>query len=313
MSARQEQIIRRMADETYRTLLFRQRMDEGRIAGRYRDAADLIKARLLDFTDEEWKAQSPYQVGRWVSLFAEVKRILGEAEADTLAELETILGDQWRDAYFRTGWQLDTGTPRSVEISLHKIPEDQVRAMLATPHQAGMYSQRIGRITTDTALRIQDELATAMILGEDLRTAAKRVDTATGMGTTRAKRIARTEISRARELARASVFTQNADVIQDAVWVAFTGKCPICRDLDGKKASPARGGFYSDVTPDKVYTDPPAHPNCRCTLRAIVDGWDELAGKDDPDPEYQTFGRWVDRQQKKDEASGMAVESAANR
>lgn len=54
------------------------------------------------------------------------------------------------------------------------------------------------------------------------------------------------------------------------VWIAERNACPRCLDLAGSIYSPA-GGFAGEgwLGPPVVAPHPPAHPNCRCTVKRI--------------------------------------------
>ena len=72
-------------------------------------------------------------------------------------------------------------------------------------------------------------------------------------------------------MANSKVYEENADVIEDVIWIAHPGACEVCTDKHGRPVSEV--GI------------PPAdsHPNCGCDQLAIPKSWGGLAEKDDGD------------------------------
>jgi SPP1 gp7 family putative phage head morphogenesis protein len=77
-----------------------------------------------------------------------------------------------------------------------------------------------------------------------------------------AETVARTALQHAAQQARGEVWKQNEDVIKLVKWVSTldSGTSPICASLDSQE-------YPLDKGPR-----PPAHPNCRSTMVAVLDG-----------------------------------------
>lgn len=108
--------------------------------------------------------------------------------------------------------------------------------------------------------------------------------------------IARSTINHASNQSRLEFFKDNEDIIKGLKWIATLDSrtSVICAGLDGK------------VFPIDKGPRPPAHPNCRSTMTAVLKNADELGIVDIPDgkrssingqvPASTTYGEWLRRQ-----------------
>lgn len=111
-----------------------------------------------------------------------------------------------------------------------------------------------------------------------------------------AETIARSTVNHVTNQARTELFKDNADIIEGLKWVSTLDSRTswICAGLDGK------------VFPLDKGQRPPAHPNCRSTMTAVLKNADELGLKDIPEgkrasidgqvPASTTYGEWLKRQ-----------------
>jgi len=95
----------------------------------------------------------------------------------------------------------------------------------------------------------------------------------------RARRIAQTEATRAHHLARERS-AKETGVVLGWEWVTTSASCPVCdaiaRDVNnksGKRLIKLGQAFAINGTNPtyRVKRFPPAHPHCRCTVKAVVD------------------------------------------
>lgn len=160
-------------------------------------------------------------------------------------------------------------------------------------------TRRIGRQVTDTFRReIRNELIEGVSNGESTGQLAKRVETATGgvrLGH-RAERIARTEMAFAHTAGTIEGWRQSG-VVKGKQWVLAPDPCPWCKAVanvfgNGRGALkdsttlPLGRPFYAlgdvlrrdgggEMTFDyTAISGPPLHPNCRCSLRPVLEGDD---------------------------------------
>jgi hypothetical protein len=82
----------------------------------------------------------------------------------------------------------------------------------------------------------------------------------------KAMRIARTEINRAQSLATVETYKEYG--LEKIEWLASEGECEICSD--NMDVGPVEIGYEFDSINEAI-TEPPAHPNCLCTLMPALD------------------------------------------
>ena len=110
------------------------------------------------------------------------------------------------------------------------------------------------------AEKIKSEVIKAAAIGTDFKTIAKRLQETGGITKYRALSVARTEVNRVRRETTRQIYQDNSDIIEGWEWVASksTRTCPLCLAMDG--------------TIFKLDEPFPQHINCRCTLKAVIEG-----------------------------------------
>lgn len=105
------------------------------------------------------------------------------------------------------------------------------------------------------------ELTDGIANGESMRDLIKRVDGVTGFGTQRSEVIARTETLYAYNTVAKDRYKRNG--IEEVEWLTATDErvCDQCGPLDGQR-------FKLGLEPDC-----PIHPQCRCSLIPVVEGF----------------------------------------
>jgi SPP1 gp7 family putative phage head morphogenesis protein len=126
-----------------------------------------------------------------------------------------------------------------------------------------------------------------------------------------AETVTRTTINHVSNQSRLEFFKENADILSGMKWIATLDSrtSVTCASLDGKV-------FPLDKGPR-----PPAHPNCRSTMTAVLKDADELGLKDIPAakrasmngqvPASTTFGEWLKRQPINVQNEVLGVKKAA--
>lgn len=301
-----------MADETRNALRLSEDRNVRALLQAYDGLADELFASLgAEFARmgiTNWDFVTMKALGRDTALLrdiiGQIERIRGQLDVDT----ENALIRLFQEEAFRQFWMFDKSTPEPVIPKAPVVDAAGVRALISTPWEGAMFSDRIGLITTQMANDLQIELTRSMIAGESIADASERLEGIIGTARGRAEMIARTEIIRAMNLAREDVFEKNADVIVDKVWKATLDDitCPICAPLDGTGED--------EWSEDEDGADgPPAHPNCRCVLIPVMKSFRDL-GVDVPeglgdeemavrDPttgktvfqKYEPYSKWAER------------------
>lgn len=116
-------------------------------------------------------------------------------------------------------------------------------------------------VAEDVNKQIGRELTEGILQGEDVRRLSKRIaGIVDDVGIIRARTIARTETMYATNKGIKTNWESMG--ITKFVWVTTKDEktCPQCGPLDGQ------------IVPDEWPTEPPLHPNCRCTIKPYIGG-----------------------------------------
>lgn len=204
-------------------------------------------------------------------------------------------------------WQLKT-IQQSLSYNLETVmpnPRAVVNIIKATSFAGLTMGQWFETLSNSTQRNVMAAVNRGIVEGETTAQIMQRIRgtrklkyTDGVMQTTRrqAEAITRTTINHATNQARLEFFKENEDIIKGLKWVATLDSrtSTICAGLDGK------------VFPVDKGPRPPAHPNCRSTMTAVLADADELgidelpqgkrASIDGQVPASTTYGEWLKRQ-----------------
>jgi len=297
MAKKQADIIAASAEHSMKVLRGIENDDiEGLVDG-FKAAQAEIDGRLQgafsEMTASGWNMADMANGGRDQKLFDEISRILGDLNVKTNDQITNAAAKQFENALAHASYAIDQATPPTIPAKVPVIPMDNVKALVNTPYEGAMFSQRIGMVSDAMAMDIRNGLLQSMIQGEDMRSASKRVADVLGSASrtdprshmARAEAIARTEIMRSQNLGRDASYRANEDVLEkEDEWVATAdGRlCPWCLRRDGMTtAEIAKAPSGKDPFGKK--NKPPLHTHCRCTLAPQVKTWKDLIGMDMPE------------------------------
>ena len=223
----------------------------------------------------EWNLQDARRLAHDRALFMQVDDRIGALSGQMQQSFDGALLNQYKIAYFDAGYRLDALTPDSTMIKFGMVPDQAIASMLAEPWSGARFSDRLGLISSEMSTTIKHQLIRSMMAEESWADAARRIRDQMGTegqrSVWRAEMIARTELSRAQNLANSKLYDDNADVIDDVVWVAHPGACDVCVANHGQPVS-------------EVGTPPEdSHPNCSCDQLAVPKSWGGLAQTGDGD------------------------------
>ncbi len=300
----------------------------------FEDAKANILARVQQaFPGETWDMVSMSQ-GRTAQLIQEINAEIARLNGVLVTTTKTAVVDQFQDSAEWSAYMVDQATPPNVSVNLNLPPVSSLQAILSTPFQGAMFSQRYTAMTDAMASDIRDQLVQSMIGGESMDDAAGRVADVMGdansASTFDALRIARTEIMRASNLGAYNTFqNQNAQLMAGTPnWytTADDKLCPWCLGRDGHteeeiKALHLTARGKSD--PWRGSATMPLHPFCRCRWTPNLKSWKQLGidipedAADDarslrmPDGKWQTapvetFQAW---QSKRAQTFGLGAQS----
>lgn len=254
------------------------------LATAYRSAQDDIVRILQDVfaqtsTPGSWNIGEMSAAGRDAEIFQAIQGRLQVLRAETGISIEQSALDQFRNSQAWTAFGLDQGTPTDLAVQVPILPEAQIRALINTPFEDAMFSQRVGLIDAEMTASIRNELTRSMINGESMSQASGRIERVLGANNpadprsfaNRATTISRTEIMRAQNLGKFSVYQENGDLIEGDpeeawVWVVTPDDrlCPWCRRREGKTPKEIKKAA-AGRDPWGKSTSFPLHPHCRCT------------------------------------------------
>lgn len=162
-----------------------------------------------------------------------------------------------------------------------------VAAANARPFQGRFLREWMDGLAEDSAKRVRDAVRIGFIEGESVSQVVRRIrgtrsanyrDGILEISRRATERIVRTAITHTAARAREAAFAANRDLIEGVQWVSVLDSrtSMICAGRDG------------EVYPVGKGPRPPAHPNCRSQITAVVEGF--------PPPDGTTYEDWLRRQ-----------------
>lgn len=245
-----------------------------------RDLTERLRLRLkrfegkdVDFTSEQWRALlTDIREARKVALQQYKDMTRGELSALGVLEAEREIS------------LLTAAIP--VEISFATVTADQLRAIATSrPFQGRHLRDWYQTLEQGDQRRLTQALQLGMAQGETTDDIVRRV-----VGTRRAQysdgilavtrrdaqAIVRTATNHVSNVARASIWEANSDIVAARIWVStLDGRTSaICRARDGQgRPIGGRTTLPEGVIPLKpLDATPPAHINCRSTMVGYIDG-----------------------------------------
>ena len=227
---------------------------------------------MLDQLTDAYDADGSFKSTRLTQLTAQMEREIDALMDAAGITLDQSLIDAYQQGYYGRAWALDMATLPSVTVKMNMLlPAEAIRAQLTQDYVGVDNWIDINR--TELISRIKRSLTTAMISGDGMRKAQRRLRDELGIQTDRRRGfkanfyktmlITRTEIMRASNLGALAVYEQNRDILKGWEWVATRDErtCPICGGMDGKV-----------FTFDSSQLQPPSgsHPGCRCTIIPVL-------------------------------------------
>lgn len=228
--------------------------------------------------------------------FQGILRSIRDMRTDLMGQLRLKLKDQLIE-FGKLETQFEIEMMKSslpFEVSLVSVPAETVRALVTTqPFSGGAAAARtlnqwFNALAKADQARIVESIQLGMVQGETVQSMVQRIIGTSAKGyadgvlaTSRrnAEAIVRTAVNHVSNAARGEVWDANADIIAGLKWVAtLDGRTtPVCRARDGH-VTPLPG--KDDTLPSNLprlkpaSARPPAHPNCRSVMVAILEGED---------------------------------------
>lgn len=173
---------------------------------------------------------------------------LSNAEKDALDSLiDFIAVDTYKSNFKELGIEFDL------------VSELNAKA-IATENWSGItYSDRIWKNADGFNMRVMDDVESLVVSGKNPADVKRQLMADYGAKWNEADRLVRTESSHAYNKAAKDSYT--AAGIDMCEYLAEADCCDICREYKGRKM------------PTLAFPELPMHPNCRCTIAPIVEGF----------------------------------------
>jgi len=202
-----------------------------------------------------------------------------------VAIVTSILATICALAYYRTAYQIEKSI--GVAISFSLLRKEVIDEIVNFNWSGIPFSERIWDNTNALVKALRTELYLGIQQGESIDKIAKRIDKQFNSKAFQSKRLILTELSRVVSSAQEKIY-RDSGVVQKVQWVATLegNTCEQCARLDGKQ-------FDID---DETKPSPPRHPNCRCCLIPIIEGYTPTKRKDNETKqviEYQSYDEWA--------------------
>lgn len=252
----------------------------------------LEKMRVAREAGEDLSPSWLFRERRLRNLIDQVKRQIerfgGQATRITTNEQRAairIAGEQAGETFRLVAGQQSAVSSQLGSLLPTRVIEDAVGMMGNGAPILEYYRETLAPRVAE-AIRI--EVIKAVATGTDFKTIARRLLQTGQITKSRALMVARTEVNRVRRETMRQTFAEIPDVT-GWEWVAAKSPltCPVCLALDGR-IFPLKDPF-------------PQHPNCRCTMIAVIDGVtrsDRILGKD-----------WFDQQSDETKAKILGQEA----
>ena len=307
----QKQVISDLMDTAARVLRKREDGFIQDLLAAYEEAGQSVTQAInsvyLDLGEGNWNYATFTQQGRNQDLLAEIHKHIAALNEKAIQITGDGMVDQYQQSASRSLHLLDQATPGNIDPNFIELGDPAVQALVSSPYEGAVFSQRIGHISDMMADEIKHELTQSLMSGDSMPEARDRVlgviGDEDGGNAYRAEVIARTEIMRASNMGREAVYDANSDIMdgdgENDVWLASADDrlCPWCMRRDGKKF----GDIENDADdPFEDSVEQPLHPNCRCTSIPALKSWEDLLGVDMPEdmgPDERGMrdedGKWI--------------------
>lgn len=211
---------------------------------------------------------------------SQMAKNLGQVEDEKTTE---ILTDIFKESFYKTGYTIEKGIDVNIDYSI--LRPEFIEKAVKMPIEGKTFSDRIWNNKTKLVNTLRKNLEDGMIQSKSIDKLSKNISQTMGSGAYESHRIINTEMARCVTQAQKQIYEESG-LVQKVMWSATLedNTCEECQNLDGQK-------FDLDNAPDL-----PAHPNCRCCLIPVVEGWNPSQRRDQETGEvipYQPYEEWV--------------------
>lgn len=237
-----------------------------KVLGRYKNAMDSIMGEIgkiaLEYAESgEIKISKAQRAKVLIQLAKRLREECHELAdyqtTETVATVEKVLDD----VYYSTAYSVDKGA--EINKSFAMLSREFIDTAINLEIDGKTFSNRIWDNCTKLANRVRNDVQKAMINGTSTEKLARQIKKDFGSSAYQAQRLINTEVARAVSEAQDEAYN-NSGVVGKVMWTATLegNTCDECAGYDGM------------YFPLGDHPSLPAHPNCRCTLVPVVEGWE---------------------------------------
>lgn len=251
-----------------------------------RDLESIVRstwAEMQGDPDAERRRYLAWKLGREQAFRDQVARRLDALRTAWTQSLRDGLLRQYVGQSLWDAYAIDQATPPRITVNTRTTTPTAADAVVNTPWRGAMFSDYVWAMTDDMTREIQNQIGQAMLSGESVSDAVRRikqVKVADGNVPPdyAIERLARTEMLKASDRARQLLYAENSDVVSaEEIVVALDQRtCEICGPLDGERLGSKSVDAHLDS--HDAEERPPFHPNCRCTTAPKLVSWKDLLG-----------------------------------
>lgn len=212
---------------------------------------DSLYAEIMDGSMEDVTRTQLYQLEHYVRLRDAVARECRGLAKDQDRFLTALLDHITTDTM--------KGTLKEFGIDFSLLNKYQAKAIVGENWSGIKYSDRIWKNAEAMGARVMDDIEGLIVAGKHPSDVKKQLMKDYGVGWNESDRLVRTESSRAYNKAAMDSYTTAG--IDQCEYLAEADCCDICAHYKGKKF------------PIREFPELPMHPNCRCTVVPIVEGF----------------------------------------
>ena len=243
----------------------------------YKRNLDSVRQQIADIylkytVNGELKISQQQRLTELAALDKQLSAQINELYPNEVKAVTNTVKNAAEDAYYSTLYTIDKGIKDGIKVA--PLNPKFVEHLAETRIEGKTFSDRIWEDTSKLAVHVRKDVEQALIQGTSPEKLARKVKSDFGSSAYSAQRVINTEVARATMAAQTESYKASG-VVSRVMWDATLedNTCDECSALDGKI-------FDIDDAPDLP------HPNCRCALIPVVDGWQPTEKREnvkDPD------------------------------
>lgn len=234
-----------------------------------------IKAGEENGVDQRWRkelenASARHHIDYLQAMDLQIRQHVEELYAGFDRGLRVHLGENCKEQYYRTAWEVSAGT--GVGFDLARLDTRGIDALLKHPwaQDGKVFSDRIWSNKEKLVNTLHTELSQCIIRGEPPLKAAERLAKKMNVGRAQAGNLIMTESAAIASAAQKECFHELGVEEYEFDATLDGDTCETCQAMDGKCFPMAQ--FEVGVSA------PPVHPRCRCCVLPSYDDWEEFGG-----------------------------------